>query len=196
MVKIVISFGGDIDDEGPGKSLSWSVWQLHEYVHVGNTDWDGCDHYMYVICHLWFAYFSKCDSINIFPPKIKSSPDGVNLRISLFSTSCEALCFPLPAGLRKDIGATKPTALASEKGEERRAHRLLKGGQRLEKMLSWQIPLASLNCPHSIYFLSWRLVTRRLFLPCFHYWDRVTYPPQPPVVGPLPQPCHGPDAWP
>lgn len=58
--------------------------------------------------------------------------------MSLFSSSCEKLPFPLLAGLRKDIGVTNPTASEEEEEEGGRARRLLKGGgQRwLENMLS------------------------------------------------------------
>lgn len=43
--------------------------------------------------------------------------------ISLFFTSCGELPIPHLAGLRKHIGVTKPTALASEKGEGRKSPR-------------------------------------------------------------------------
>lgn len=35
------------------------------------------------------------------------------------------------------------------------------GKMQAEKMLNWQFPLASLNWPNPVYFLSWGLVTRR-----------------------------------
>lgn len=71
-----------------------------------------------MICSLLQVRFSY---IFLFK-KIKSySQDGVNFSVSLFSTSCEELPFPLLAGLRKDIGVTKPTVLASEKGGEQKS---------------------------------------------------------------------------
>lgn len=99
------------------------------------------------------------------PTKLqKSTREGAHSHTCLPSLSCEAQNLGRWRGPRVNrvgFGGGEEVG-APEGGSEKRP---------TEKVLTWQIPLASSSFPNSIYFLSWRLETRRLAFQCFHCQD-------------------------